>query len=127
MTRRLLIADDDPMIRHILQSMLESEGFTLAIVENGIEALDFLRRESRPVELAGILLDVIMPGMSGLEVLTQIKADHDTAHIPVVLLTGESKDDAIMSGYTSGADYYITKPFTRQQLMYGLNLALSPD
>ena len=125
MSRRLLIADDDPMIRHILQSMLESEGFTLSIVENGIEAVDFLRREPRPVELAGIILDVMMPGMSGLEVLTHVKNDSETAHIPVVLLTGESKDDAIMSGYSSGADYYITKPFTRQQLMYGLNLALS--
>lgn len=127
MTRRLLIADDDPMIRHILQSMLESEGFTLSIVENGIDAVDLLRREPRPVEIEGILLDVIMPGMSGLEVLAQIKSDQDTAHIPVILLTGESKDDAVMSGYSSGADYYITKPFTRQQLMYGLNLALSSE
>jgi len=65
-----------------------------------------------------------MPGMNGLDVLTRLKLQPRTQSIPVLMLTGEDKAEDILAGYNVGADYYITKPFTRQQLMYGVELVL---
>lgn len=66
-----------------------------------------------------------MTGMNGIEVLTKFKGDAETQTHPILMLTGESKAEDIMTGYSTGADYYITKPFTRQQLLYGLGMVLS--
>jgi DNA-binding response OmpR family regulator len=71
------------------------------------------------------MLDVVMPEMTGLDVLTRMKLHSHTNQLPVIMLTGESKTDDILAGYSVGADYYMTKPFTRQQLLYGINLVLS--
>ncbi|MCB0333173.1 MAG: response regulator, partial [Bdellovibrionales bacterium] len=72
-----------------------------------------------------IVLDVCMPEMNGLDVVTHLKQNDDTKHIPVLMLTGEDKAEDIMAGYSVGADYYITKPFTRQQLLFGLEIVLN--
>ena len=66
-----------------------------------------------------------MPGMNGLDVLTRLRIHSHTQGLPVIMLTGEDKAEDIMAGYGVGADYYITKPFTHQQLKYGLDLVLS--
>jgi len=70
------------------------------------------------------VLDVVMPGMNGLDVLVRLKLHSNTAKIPVVMLTGEKKAEDLLVGYSVGADYYITKPFTRQQLLHGIALVL---
>jgi DNA-binding response OmpR family regulator len=71
-----------------------------------------------------LLLDVMMPRMSGLEVLKALKADPATADIPVIMVTAKTTDDDVLHGYQEGADYYITKPFTADELIYGVNLVL---
>lgn len=125
--KRALVVDDDPMIRAMVQAILEAEGYQVVIAEDGQAAVDVLDSEPRPIQFNLILLDVVMPGMNGLDVLTRVKLHSHTQSIPVIMLTGESKADDIMAGYEVGADYYITKPFTRQQLLYGLNLVLSDE
>ena len=72
-----------------------------------------------------IVLDVVMPEMNGLDVVTRLKLHPETQHIPILMLTGEDKAEDIMAGYSVGADYYITKPFTRQQLLFGLDIVLN--
>ncbi len=74
-----------------------------------------------------ILLDIMMPQMDGLELLTRLKENSDTASIPVILLTAKVQYDDVLGGYKMGADYYITKPFTITQLMTGINSLLSKD
>jgi two-component system alkaline phosphatase synthesis response regulator PhoP len=69
----------------------------------------------------------MMPGMSGLDVLTRIRLHAHTSKIPVIMLTAEDKTKDIMDGYTFGADLYITKPFTRQQLTTGLKTVLEGE
>lgn len=125
MACRILAIDDDPMILHILISILSSEGHEVIGAEHGEAALAFLERDEKPIKLDLIISDVMMPGITGLEFLQKVKSNPETSRIPFVLLTAENKSEDIMQGYTYGADYYIPKPFTRQQLLYGLQLVLS--
>ncbi len=124
MEKRVLIVDDDPLIRHIVQEMLCAEGYTVVAAEDGKQAVQTLDAEPRPLKFDFIVLDVVMPGMNGLDVLMRLKMHPHTQDIPVMMLTGEDKAEDIMAGYEVGADYYITKPFTRQQLLYGVKLVL---
>ena len=66
----------------------------------------------------------MMPRMSGLEVLQALKNDPATADIPIIMVTAKTTDDDVLHGYQQGADYYITKPFTADELVYGVNLVL---
>ena len=124
MRQRVLIVDDDPMIRNLVRSILEAEGFDIIEADDGKKGIELLDAEPRPIEFALIVLDVMMPEMNGLDVLTRLKLHSHTSSLPVLMLTGEDKAEDIMAGYTVGADYYITKPFTRQQLLFGINLVL---
>lgn len=124
MTKKVLIADDDGTIRMMVQSILEAEGFSVLAAEDGKQAVDMLGQDGLPAELSLIVLDVMMPGMNGLDVLTRIKLNGQTSSIPVIMLTAERTTDDIMAGYAQGADYYVTKPFTRQQLVYGVQMVL---
>lgn len=127
MAKRILIVDDDPMIRGLVRTMLEAEGFEVVAAEHGQEGIDILDNEPQPIDFCLVLLDVVMPGVNGLDVLTRMKLHAHTESLPVIMLTGEDKTEDIMAGYNVGADYYITKPFTRQQLLFGLDLVLKGE
>src|SRR5579862_273367 len=120
MSRKVLVVDDNLDSTMILRSILEGQGFAVAVARSGPEALAQLERELPDA----ILLDVMMPEMSGFEVLKRVKSAHATANVPVIMVTAKMQDDDVMSGYQSGADYYITKPCTAKQLLYGLGLVL---
>ncbi len=124
MKKKVLIVDDDPMIRSLVQAILEDSGFEVTAADDGPKAIEILDTASRPIDYSLVVLDVMMPGMNGLDVLTRMKLHSHTQKLPVLMLTGEDKAEDIMAGYSVGADYYITKPFTRQQLLYGINLVL---
>ena len=122
--KRVLVIDDDPMVRSLVQEILSQEGWEIVLAEDGSEGVEILDAEPRPINFTVVFRDVVMPGMNGLDVLTRMKLHSHTASLPVIMLTGEDKAEDIMAGYNVGADYYITKPFTRQQLLYGLSLVL---
>ncbi|HVN84049.1 MAG TPA: response regulator [Candidatus Binatia bacterium] len=121
MSQKILVVDDNPDSITILQSILETRGYTVLVASSGVEALRIVDGDPKP-DL--VLLDVMMPEMNGLEVLQKIKETHATARIPVILVTAKTHDDDVLSGYQYGADYYITKPFTAKQLLYGIDLVL---
>jgi DNA-binding response OmpR family regulator len=120
MSRTVLIVDDNPDNRMIMSKILEVRGFAVQVAQSGPEALAQIEREVPDL----VLLDVMMPKMNGLEVLERLKASHATANVPVIMVTAKVQDDDVMRGYQYGADYYITKPFTADQLMYGISLVL---
>jgi DNA-binding response OmpR family regulator len=122
-TRRCLVVDDDPAIREILVTNLEAEGMDVATAANGDDAAR-LARELTP-DL--VVLDVMMPGRDGYAVLADLKSDPTTAEIPIVLLTAKASEDDVWEGWKSGADYYITKPFTIEELMYFVDMAFGPE
>jgi two-component system, NtrC family, sensor kinase len=106
----VLVIDDDPAARDVLQRFLSREGFRVATAAGGEEGLD-LARELQP---DAITLDVLMPGLDGWAVLTELKADAATAAIPVVMLT--MLDDRGL-GFALGAAEYLTKPIDRERLL----------
>ena len=112
--RRVLVADDDPDMITILRVNLEAEGYAVDAAVDGQAALD-LARGTRPDM---IVLDVMMPCIDGIAVLTEMRADPDTRDIPIVLLTAKSNDDDIWAGWSAGADYYLTKPFQLDELLH---------
>ncbi len=120
MGARILIVDDNTDSVTIMRTIVESRGYEAVVAATGPEALEQIKKQH--VDL--VLLDVMMPQMSGLEVLQRIKEDQATNALPVILVTAKTHDDDVLSGYQYGADYYITKPFTAKQLMYGIELVL---
>ncbi len=110
--RRVLFADDDAGMRAIVLMNLQAEGFEVTAVEDGLVALDEARRLLPDL----IVLDVMMPGQDGFEVLRELKASPDTLAIPVVMLTAKATDADVWEGWKSGADYYMTKPFNPDDL-----------
>ena len=110
---RVVVADDDDMLRDLIALNLESEGVEVHEARDGAEAL---RRivETRP-DL--VVLDVMMPIHDGLAVLRRLKAEPCTADIPVVLLTARAAPHDIDQGWEAGADFYLTKPFRVEQLL----------
>jgi DNA-binding response OmpR family regulator len=108
----LLVADDDEDILTLVQLRLSRSGFEVIVARDGVEALR-LAQERHP-DLA--VLDWMMPKASGLEVLRAIRANTETADIPVVLLTARASEADIQEGLDAGADDYIAKPFSPQEL-----------
>ena len=123
MKKKVLAVDDDTVIREIVKQILENEGYEVILKQNGQEAFEFLDNQSKPLDLSLIILDVMMPGMTGIDILTRLKLHSHTNQIPVMMLTGEDKSDDLVAGYQTGADLYVTKPFTRQQLLRSIKLA----
>jgi len=108
----VLVVDDEENIRNILEYNLELHGFKVYQAEDGPTALE-LAREKKP---GMILLDWIMPGMNGLQVLEKLKADQNTKSIPVVMLTAKKLLTDIVKTLYAGVDDYITKPFEPEKL-----------
>lgn len=111
---RLLVVDDDPDIRELLAFNFAAEGFEVLTSTNGLEAEATVRAERPDL----VVLDVMMPERDGLEVLGSLKADPDTCHIPVVLLTAKATDADIWEGWRLRTDYYLTKPFDLDHLIH---------
>ncbi len=117
----IMVVDDDPDLVTILTIMLEQNEYNVRQAYSGVQL--FSNLEGQKPDL--IILDVMMPHMDGLEVLERLKADQETSSIPVILLTAQGEFENIMSGYKKGADYYITKPFTKSQLVNSIDAILS--
>jgi DNA-binding response OmpR family regulator len=123
--KRVLIVDDDPMIRHILQTILEEEGYSVQLAENGADGVDVLHKDGIAEPFRFMVLDMMMPKMTGIEVLAALRDQPAFEKLPIIMLTAESKPTDILTGYSAGASYYMTKPFTREQLLRGIELVLT--
>jgi DNA-binding response OmpR family regulator len=109
--QRILVIDDDPAVTSVLKRGLSYEGFAVEVASSGTEGLGIAR--DRPPDLA--ILDVMMPGLDGIEVLRRIRAADDA--LPVLLLTAKDAPTDQVLGLESGADDYVTKPFTFDVLL----------
>ncbi|WP_101524927.1 MULTISPECIES: response regulator [Nocardioides] len=109
---RILVADDDVDIRELVEFKLSTLGHDVVAVADGASAVDEVQRQ-RP-DLA--VLDVMMPGMSGLDAVRVIRNDPALADLPVILLTARAQESDVETGFDSGADDYITKPFSPREL-----------
>ncbi|TMH31899.1 MAG: response regulator [Betaproteobacteria bacterium] len=122
MTKKILVADDEPSIVAAVEYLLQRDGYEVHIARNGQEALDLV--ESQVPDL--VLLDVMMPLKSGYEVCTRIRERAEWNHIKVIMLSAKGRDAEVIRGLSLGADVYITKPFSTRDLMMRIKGLLDP-
>jgi PAS domain S-box-containing protein len=108
----ILIVDNEPRNRDLLQTMLAAEGFQIESAASGEEALDMMARHAPDL----ILLDVMMVGMDGYQVAAKIKADRAARHIPIIMVTARDDQDGKMLALLAGAENFLTKPVNRAEL-----------
>ena len=110
---KILIVEDMESVVTLLRSLLEREGFQVTVAQDGLEALEAVRRDKPDL----VLLDLILPGLDGLEVCRRIRHDPLTAHLPIIILSGKEEETDKVIGLEIGADDYITKPFQANELI----------
>ena len=113
MSKKILVADDEPNIVTALEFLLQRQGFEVQVARNGDEALSLI--ESARPDL--VLLDVMMPLKSGYEVCQRIRERPDWGHIKGVMLSAKGRDAEVARGLDLGADLYVTKPFSTRDLV----------
>ena len=117
---KILIVDDLPDNRRLLAQLVRNQGYEASVASNGRQALEIALAERPDV----LLLDVMMPGMDGIEVCRRWKADEELWKIPVILVTAKDRDEDVVRGLDAGADDYITKPFSREVFAARLRSAI---
>lgn len=120
MERALLVVEDDATLRETLAYNLRAEGYTVLTASNGVEAIDITLRNS----VALVLLDLMLPRMDGLEVCRRLRARQETAQIPILMLTARNEETDKIVGLEIGADDYVTKPFSWNELRARVRAAL---
>lgn len=119
MIKRVLVVDDEPTIVELVKLRLMKEGYEVETATNGEHALEIAKNQK--FDLA--ILDIMMPDMDGYELLKHIRQDLNLG-FPIMFLTAKSSDNDVWEGWQTGADYYITKPFTGESLLRGVKLCL---
>ncbi|HEX7713290.1 MAG TPA: response regulator [Bacillota bacterium] len=109
---KILIVDDEPAIRFLISATLEDEGYELFEAADGLEASELIQ-ENRP-DL--VILDVMMPGLTGYELCSRIKQDPVTQKIKVIMLTAKAQEQDKLQSRQAGANYYLRKPFSPMEL-----------
>ncbi len=110
---RILAVDDEPAVGEMLRFILEQDGFQAELVVDASQAINSIKK-TRP-DL--ILLDWMLPGMSGVELAERLKEKSDTKSIPIIMLTAKGEEDDKVRGLNVGADDYVTKPFSSRELL----------
>jgi len=118
---RIVIADDDTDILDLVVFKLTQAGFDAVPVTDGVAALAAI--EANPPRLA--ILDIMMPGLSGLDVLRKVRANQAIRDLDVILLTARARDTDVDTGYASGASDYVIKPFSPRELLHRVNAVIA--
>ena len=113
MSTRVLVVEDDPDIAELVARYLEKAGYAATRVSSGRYALDAVRAKAPDL----IVLDVMLPGIDGLEVCRLLRANEHTAHIPLIMLTARAEESERIVGLEIGADDYLAKPFSPNELV----------
>jgi len=113
MSKKVLIADDEPNIVTSLEYLMQKSGYEVQVARNGDEALALVETFLPDV----VLLDVMMPRKSGYEVCQQIRERAEWQHIKIVMLSAKGREAEVNKGLSLGADSYVTKPFSNQELI----------
>jgi two-component system, OmpR family, alkaline phosphatase synthesis response regulator PhoP len=113
MSKTVLIADDEPNIVISLEFLLEQDGYRVLLARDGNEALEAIEREAPDL----VLLDVMLPRLSGYDVCQRIRQNPGLANVRVIMLTARGREVEVTKGLALGADAYVTKPFSTRDLL----------
>ena len=120
MVARVLVVEDEEALRALLEYNLSREGFEVSLCGNGDEVLDFLKDEKPDL----MILDWMLPHVSGIELCRRIRAQTDTREIPIIMLTARGEEEDRIRGLDTGADDYLTKPFSVTELVARIKAVL---
>ncbi len=109
----VLVVEDEPDQQELLRFNLSREGYNVSCVADGQAALEVIRGDAPDL----VVLDLMLPGMDGLEVCKSIRRDAEVAHLPIVMLTAKAEDSDVVTGLELGADDYVTKPYSPRVLL----------
>jgi DNA-binding response OmpR family regulator len=123
MGKKILIVDDEGVIRKFLRIHLTKWGYEVKEAADGTEALKELDKDDFDL----LICDILMPNKDGWQVIKEMRSNPKTKDIPVIVLTAKNEDSDMFKGYDLGANYYMTKPFTKAQLLYGLKLMFGEE
>ena len=118
MERKVLVVDDEETIRKFLRVHLAKLGYEVKEAADGEQAIEQLGKDNFDL----LICDILMPKKDGWEVIREVKSDPKTKNIPVIILTAKNEGSDMFKGYDLGANYFMTKPFNKAQLLYGLQL-----
>jgi DNA-binding response OmpR family regulator len=119
--RTILVVDDDRDCLTMVKTILAASGYQVETCSSGQDALQRLLSFAPSL----VVLDIMMPGMSGYDVVVHMKQRPETQNLPIIMLTAKGDPDDLLTGYKDyGVEYYITKPFTTRQLLAGVKLVL---
>jgi len=123
---RILVADDDAVIRHLVCSIVRSEGYDVVVAEDGREALKILQTDT---DFKAAIFDMIMPHIEGIEIIRHMKTEKRFMRIPVMIITSEQDIRLVGKSFAAGATLFLLKPFTHEQLksMLGMLVSQSVD
>jgi DNA-binding response OmpR family regulator len=116
----VLVVEDDPVILRLLEVNFELEGYRVLVAHDGAEGIEVARAERPDV----VISDIMMPKVSGIELVEALKADAATSAIPVILLSAKAQTGDLKAGMDAGADDYVTKPFEPLDLIDRVNALL---
>ena len=117
----VLLVEDDPVILRLLEVNFELEGYGVLLAHDGAEGIELARSSSPDL----IISDIMMPNVSGIELVQTLKADAATAGIPIILLSAKAQSADVRAGMEAGADDYVTKPFEPLELVEHVQALLS--
>jgi two-component system alkaline phosphatase synthesis response regulator PhoP len=112
MTKHIIVVDDDPVVRLLAEEYLRRMGHEVESVENGSSFLERVHEKLPDI----VFLDMMLPDMTGIDILRQLKSDPRTAKLPVAMLSAEPNSASIVSSYNLNADFYLEKPFRKDDL-----------
>jgi len=118
MKRKVLIVDDEEVVRKFLRIHLAKSGYEVKEAADGEQAIEELEKDDFDL----LICDILMPKKGGWEVIKEVRTNSKTKHLPVIVLKAKNEETDMFKGYDLGANYYITKPFTKAELLYGLRL-----
>ena len=121
MSKRILVIEDDPASLRLMQYILEHKGYEVLTAVNGLDGL----KKARNKEPDLILLDVMLPGMDGFDICYHLRAEPQTAKLPILMLSAKAREVDRDTGLKVGADYYITKPVAPAEIISNVEALLA--
>jgi|SRR5882724_10137469 len=120
-SRRVLIADDDPVMRHLITTIVKQQQHDPVLANDGREAYRILQSDS---QFAAAILDMTMPFLEGLDLIRYMRSENRLMRIPIMLITAEQDINLMASSFSAGATAFLPKPFTPEQLQSAIRMLL---
>ncbi len=119
---RILVADDDPVIRYLVAAVVRKEGYTAVVVNDGREAIRILQQDA---DFGAAIFDMMMPHLEGIDIIRHMRTEKRLMRIPVMMITSEQDIKLMTNSFAAGATVFLPKPFTAAKLQTMLRMLLS--